>query len=397
MSLLAPRMSPSERLKAFVVRDALPLWSSQGRSEIDGGFHEALDVHGEPIATLDRRIRVQFRQIAVFSQAYLNGEHAYGDQIALQALEYAERAAWAADGRGGWASKVSVGGRIVEPARLAYDHAFAIYGLSWCLRATGDPRARRLLWKTIDFIDTHLDDGLGGYLTQPGAQASCRLQNPLMHFLEAWHALYDATGDVDALRRAEKCRLRFLDSIVDRRSGQLLEAYAPDWARSSLSSTPSEEPGHAAEWAWLLSEHAQLTGRRSPDAMNQLLTRAKMRGVGADGFLVDELDGDGQVRRATRRLWPQTEFIRACLSRHRDTDCPTARILAEHAIGKVLSAYLDKPFSGGWVDQFDARGQVISENVPASTLYHIYGAHAAVKEVLSTTSELSQLERVYAA
>ena len=44
--------------------------------------------------------------------------------------------------------------------------------------------------------------------------------------------------------------------------------------------------------------------------------------------------------------------------------------------------YLDQPFPGGWMDQFDAAGKPLTEFVPASTFYHVFCAIAEADRTL---------------
>ena len=70
------------------------------------------------------------------------------------------------------------------------------------------------------------------------------------------------------------------------------------------------------------------------------------------------------MRRATRRLWPQTELIKSHVA---NGDAEQAARVAL----RVLDAYLVTNPVGLWSDQFDAAGHPCAPTVPASTLYHL--------------------------
>jgi len=60
-------------LKAWMIDDALPFWSTRGFDRSSGLFEERLDFSGRPILEAPRRLMVQCRQLYVFSHATLLG------------------------------------------------------------------------------------------------------------------------------------------------------------------------------------------------------------------------------------------------------------------------------------------------------------------------------------
>jgi len=60
-------------LKAWMIDDALPFWSTRGFDRSSGLFEERLDFSGRPILEAPRRLMVQCRQLYVFSHAALLG------------------------------------------------------------------------------------------------------------------------------------------------------------------------------------------------------------------------------------------------------------------------------------------------------------------------------------
>mgnify|MGYP006182720631 CR=1 FL=1 len=57
-----------ERLLRWLRDDALPLWWAVGADHAGGGFHEAIDLAGQPVRA-ERRARVQARQIFTYAVA----------------------------------------------------------------------------------------------------------------------------------------------------------------------------------------------------------------------------------------------------------------------------------------------------------------------------------------
>ena len=77
--------------------------------------------------------------------------------------------------------------------------------------------------------------------------------------------------------------------------------------------------------------------------------------------------------RAAKRLWPQTEYLKASLIEARNGN-DKAKILTTSLIGSLFATYLGVAKAGLWVDEFDASGTSAAKDVPASILYHLFEA-----------------------
>ena len=74
------------------------------------------------------------------------------------------------------------------------------------------------------------------------------------------------------------------------------------------------EPGHQAEWVWLLKSFEQITGCPTRHPRAKLLETALRYRDAANGCLIDEGDTEGRIRRHHRSLWPQTEMAKAWIA-----------------------------------------------------------------------------------
>ena len=101
-------------------------------------------------------------------------------------------------------------------------------------------------------------------------------------------------------------------------------------------------------------------------------------------FLNDEEDVNGRIRRETRRLWVQTEVIKAHLTMAENGVAGSADMAAAFIDG-LFETYL-KP-DGTWCDQTNACGGEIATTIPVSTFYHI----ACMAFEAERVSELSRL------
>src|SRR5690606_28709663 len=116
-------------------------------------FVERLDLAARPVDPGFKRVRVQARQIYVYSHASLLGL-AEGEAAARQGLEFLR--AHAALPGGGWVRSLSREGRVLDPALDLYDQAFVLFALAWWRRATGDATVVALAGQTLDAIEARL-------------------------------------------------------------------------------------------------------------------------------------------------------------------------------------------------------------------------------------------------
>jgi mannose-6-phosphate isomerase len=365
-------------LKHKMIANALPLWSSEGWDAQSGGFVEKLNANGKADLTAPRRVRVQARQIYCFAKAAQLGWYPQGGEMARQGLDYMLAKAKSPDGKPGFIHVLAPNGEVLNPLRDTYDHAFILLALAEVYRLDRDPRVRSEIGELANFIDTSLRSPDGGYLE--GVPASMpRRQNPQMHMFEAMIAAFDATHEQAFQARAGDLFGLFIANLFDAQKGVLGEYFEQDWSRIEPVSV---EPGHQAEWVWLLKGFERITG--CPTAKyRSLLLQSALRFHDHSGCLIDEGDASGGIVKATRRLWPQTEIAKAWLAQaEAGEDGATGE--ARGALQRLDEHYLCHPVRGGWYDQFDSDGRSLIDPIPASSFYHILCAVAEADRVLES-------------
>jgi len=366
------------------VRAALPFWAERG---VDGrgGFYESLDLDGRPNTNDARRTRVAFRQIYVFSAASLAGD-IDGAEIADRGLAEIEARAWARCGAPGWAHRTGADGTVVDPRRDAYDHAFAVLALAYARKAAPSERADRLFAETLALLDGPFAHPAGGVRETLDAAAALRRQNPHMHLFEAYLAAYALSGDPTLLARADALLALFRTRFFA--EGRLTEYFADDLSAAPAADRSRLEPGHQAEWIWLLRRRAGLAplpDGADVDAACDALWRGARAGERAlGGVLCDETNTAGEPVRTTCRLWVQTEYLKAAIA-EREAGRADAGAAAESAARAINRRYLDPAPEHCWIDRIDAEGAASAATVPASTLYHLY---CAASEVSAASSDM---------
>jgi mannose/cellobiose epimerase-like protein (N-acyl-D-glucosamine 2-epimerase family) len=344
------------------------------------------------VVALDyKRARVQGRQIYVFSHAALLGLLPEGEEAARAGYDFLRRHMWD-DSDGGWRYKVSVDGRhCLDPCRHLYCQSFAIFGLGWLFRLTGDPEMLAWIDRTLAFVDARMSDPVhGGYWDfRTGAEPampSLRLQNPHMHMLEAMLVLAEHTRQDRFLHRARALVRLFCSRFCPPPHRGVCEYFDPAWSPVAGADGRRREPGHHFEWIWILHRYRRLSDDRSVDgAMQSLLDHTLDCGVDRQAGMLpatfDEIDANGAPLVTSKRLWPQTETLKALLAAYEwSGDARYAR-----AADACLSLILDKYMRGGrplFIEHFDRAGRPIVDYVPTSSLYHLFVAFTEAIRVL---------------
>jgi mannose/cellobiose epimerase-like protein (N-acyl-D-glucosamine 2-epimerase family) len=142
------------------------------------------------------------------------------------------------------------------------------------------------------------------------------------------------------------------------------------------------EPGHQAEWTWLLKGFERITGCPTGRPRGELLATALRYQDAATGCLIDAGDTAGNITRDTRRLWPQTEIAKAWIAQAESGE-EGAADQARAALARLERHYLRHPVAGGWYDQFDRDGTSLVATIPASSFYHVLCAVTEAEQVIS--------------
>jgi mannose/cellobiose epimerase-like protein (N-acyl-D-glucosamine 2-epimerase family) len=365
------------RLKRRVVEHCLPLWCTEGWDDAAGGFVDRLDPDGRADRFAPRRVFVQARQIYCYAKAAQMGWYGEGREVALKGLDHLLTKAKAPDGRPGFVHKLTPEGGVLDARRDTYDHAFVLLALATVYGLDRDAQVRSEIDALLAYLDAHLRSPNGGFLE--GAPASLpRRQNPQMHLFEAMIAVFDATHDLAFQQRAGEFFALFLANLYDKQTHLLGEYFEDDWSKIPPVSV---EPGHLAEWVWLLKGFERITGCPTGRYRGELLASALRYRDEATGCLADEGNVEGRVRRHSRRLWPQSEIAKAWIAQAEAGEVGAADE-ARAALARLERHYLNHPVAGGWYDQFDRDGKSLVATIPASSFYHVLCAVAEAEQVL---------------
>ena len=342
-----------ERMRSVI----LPFWVSKAFLGDAGQFSELIDFDGNSICEVPLRAMVQARQIYVYTDAERTGELKGGGERALRALEILlSRYSEDGDLTKGLAFSVSPDGHIVSHVRDSYTHAFLLFALASAYRLTNETRLLRAANFLVTFIDGRLTDSIsGGLFDRVPEPSAFKLQNPLMHLLEAYLALHEACPGRGFIDRAASIVRLFGEQLFQHELGIVFEKYGADWSVTGLGPASSFEPGHQFEWAWLLDRYGSLTGNKNERLSDRLWSTACKKGLSHDFHCSDEIAIDPAFSKHTLRVWPHTEGMKAAVRRYEHGDKDAGKILAGllHALNL---RFLGRPFQAGWIDRVDIDG-----------------------------------------
>ena len=371
---------PLNRYLEWIQSAALPFWLSCA-ADSDGLFYETLTLDGIPDPSTELRIRTGFRQIYVFAEAGHLELVSRKEALALAEAIAARLVAIArsGDGRPGWPARFRRDGTITDGRRDLYDHAFALLAFAALAKAVGKPEHFRQIDETIDVID-QLASIHGGW-NECDQAALPRRQNPHMHLFESSLALFEATAQSRFLDRAENIFDLFNNVFWDRRSGLLFEFFGPAWERSTKYQSDRFDPGHMAEWAWLLRRFDRASETPVRNLCESLYESAHLLGRKENGFLVDETDESGRPLANSFRLWPQTEFLKATIAEAEAQESPELLERAKVFCKRLQETYLTGMPEGTWCDRINSASERTATAIPASTLYHLFSVVPVILRV----------------
>ena len=343
-----------------------PLWSEAG---VDKQlFRERLDLSHKPVDSKLTRCRVQARQTYLFALA---GRMGWDPDSARELTEMGITALTGPvlrpDNLAGKTLSAETGELVDDTADL-YDTAFVLYALAEASQNSDVAEHALASARTIlAALDSEMrDTARGGYAEKLPAPEQ-RLQNPHMHLLEACLSLDAVNPGASHMERANEILGLFSEKLTASPDGLLGEYFKRDWSAETGDAHNHVEPGHQFEWVWLMHMHARRNNSAPLEAMDHLY-KFGCQTLDEEGRAMMSVTREGKPVDATRRTWSQTEALKAhlAMAERGDGDAAARAIMS---FDVLMDEYLTP--EGGWIDHYDADGQVIAKDMPASTGYHV--------------------------
>jgi sulfoquinovose isomerase len=294
-----------------------------------------LDVDGRPELHRPIQTWITARMTHVFALAHLRGTPGAGPLAdhGLRSLSGPLRDVE----HGGWYSALTPDGRLDATRKAAYEHAFVVLATASATVACR-PGAAELLEEALSVVDQRFWSEAEGRCVESWDRAWATTEpyrgaNSNMHFVEAFLAAADVTGDDRWRRRALSIGQHLIHGSARENSWRLPEHFDADWRPVlDYNAAARDDPfrpygttiGHWLEWcrlllhleaslatppAWLIDDARMLFGES---------VRAGWAVDGAEGF-VYTLDWDDQPQVRSRLHWVVAEAIAAAASMRRRT------------------------------------------------------------------------------
>ena len=258
---------------------------------------------------------------------------------------------------------------VVDSRKLAYGHVFVLLAASTA-QEIGHEDAPNLLRDIATVLERHFWDADAGCLREEFARdwqplSRYRGMNANMHGVEAFLAAYEATGQELWLARAGRILDFFTRQMAGAHDHRIPEHYSeawqvdPDFQGDPMFRPPGTTPGHSLEFARLLLQHWDLSGRADPTALPR--ARALVDTALADawlpgGGLAYTLAPGGAVDNDGRLWWPVAEGLGA-LAALQKID-PRPQDIAWYArLHDFARTHFVDTRHGGWFPELGADGQ----------------------------------------
>ncbi len=368
--------------RLWLLEHVCPYWHER-IVDLQGGFFEGLDEDGRALVSPLKTVLNQARLTYVFSHASVMGGSSAMRGAADHGFDFLRRASVLAGRFEGWHRTTTNHGEIVDAARDTYDQAFVIFAMAWYHRASGSQQALLLAEQAYGFLESHLADtgtDEGGFFEEyPATDKLPRRQNPHMHLLEAVLAMHAATGHGVWLDRASRLIALFTSVFLDEKTGSLAEFFDASWQRDQGAPGLVREPGHQFEWVWLLHQYMLQAGPTTGVDLEPYASRLfdfgsryGMDAVGPlQGVVIDAVTPQGLELATSKLLWPQTEYIKACIARYEATQNPIFRQLAVSHMARMRSHFF-RSDGANWTNHVARDGAALVTQTPSRVLYHLF-------------------------
>lgn len=377
----------SSTLHTWILEQLCRFWCSR-IVDPAGGYFEGLNASGQALPSPTRTLLNQARLTFAFSLATVLGGDAQLRNAADHGFAFLKKTAMPRDHGLTWPRRWDAQGQVLDADLDAYDSSFVILAMAWYHRATGSTEARQLGEQAYEGLQHYLADPQGGgfFEEHPFIAKLPRRQNPHMHLLEAMLAMYGATQAPVWLERATALVALFQRAFLDAETGSLGEYFDAQWQPMPGAEGALREPGHQFEWVWLLEQYMQASGRRDlTDTVERLFQFGTQHGINNLGVLagavLDVVDKTGTPQATSMLMWPQTEYVKACVARFDATQDPVYRTKAL-AHWDLMRAHFFREDGANWINQLGPEGEPLVDDTLSRVFYHV--VHSA--------SELARLE-----
>lgn len=248
-----------ERLyRSTLLDDVLPFWLRHSLDREAGGYLTCLDRKGEVYDT-DKFVWLQGREAWMFA-ALCNRLAANDEWLEAATIGIDFLKAHGRDRNGDWYFALDRGGDPVSQPWSIFSDCFVAMAFAQYAIATGDDESRRIATETYDNIWKRKGNPPGRFSTEiSGARALIGFALPMILI----NLCLEFEGLLPSGRIAEDGRAaadELMNLFLDRPSGLIHEAVAPDGRLVDCFESRRVNPGHGVEAMWFVMAMAERLG-----------------------------------------------------------------------------------------------------------------------------------------
>jgi mannobiose 2-epimerase len=343
------RRQLADQIEHSIKTELLDTWYPRAIDTLYGGFLSTFTYDWRQQGNQEKMIVTQARHTWSNSRAAMlyPGEPVFKNS-AKHGFRFLRDVMW--DKKyGGFFQLVDRKGKPIDSMKTAYGNAFAIFGLSAYIMATGDTSALNLVKMAFMWLETNSHDPVnkgyyqhlqrdGSVITRPDSidpesELGFKDQNSSIHLLEAFSELYQVWPHPIVKDRLAEMLVLVRDRIVNNK-GSLVLFFYPDWTPVSYRDSSEEvilklhkldhvSFGHDVETAYLMIEASQILGIQN-DSMTHTVAKKmidhsldngwdeKVGGFYDEGYYFKH-NSDIRIIKDTKTWWAQAEGLNSLL------------------------------------------------------------------------------------
>lgn len=277
------------------------------------------------------------------------------------------------DRHGGFAWLADAEGRVVDPRKILYGQAFALYALVEYHRATGLPEPLEHARALFDRVQDRMhDEANSGWIEHCDAdfgplppqvqvlgmpRTGLKSANTHLHWMEALIELAEATREPSALSALEESVRVNASFLFPVDPGSYREFLRPDWSPLDGREADPVSYGHNLEFAWLLLRAQAVLGvAPDQDRFDALLGHALRFGFDHDrGGFYWLGPGSGPASDLDKIWWVQAEGLAALTDGLLDRRDARYERALDLLLGWIVEG--QRVRGGLWAPRVDARGR----------------------------------------
>lgn len=359
-----------EECRAELTGRIIPFWNKL-RDDENGGFYGFMNNSLEVDKKADKGVILNSRILWFYSMAYKTlGDKALLDN-ARHAYEFL-RNNCVDEENGGVYWMMTYDGKISDGMKHTYNQAFAIYALSAYFLASGDEQALELAFELFDTVEEKCTDDIAymeafseewqlidnDALSENGLMAD-KTMNTVLHLIEAYTVLYDASGDEKVKERIVFLLEISKNKIFDAENNKLLVFF--DRELNVIGDIHSY--GHDIEATWLFDRACETITDSAIEedwkARNLLISENIYNIAFENGAVNNERENDKIDKK--RVWWVQAESVVGFVNAYQQSGDRKFLEAASTVYEWIKNYQTDKRDNSEWWGEVDFDGNPMQE------------------------------------